>query len=179
MGGDFSETDNCVNTSIAAGANCAFQVTFAPSATGSRTGQLTITANITGGQLTVALSGTGASAGVVSLTPSTIGFGQVEVGTTSAPLPVQAANSGGTAVAITNISITAPFTLASNSCGTTSLSADTSCQIQVAFAPTQAGPAMGTLTLVDGIGTQIVALSGTGAAVPTDSLNPAFLSPFR
>jgi hypothetical protein len=176
MGGDFSETDNCVNTSIAAGANCAFQVTFAPSATGSRTGQLTITANITGGQLTVALSGTGATTGVVSLTPSTIGFGQVEVGTTSAPLPVQAANSGGTAVAITNISITAPFTLASNSCGTTSLSADTSCQIQVAFAPTQAGPATGTLTLVDGIGTQIVALSGTGAAVPTDNLNPASLT---
>ncbi len=137
---------------------------------------MTITANITGGQLTVALSGVGATAGAVSLTPSAISFGQVQVGATSASMQVQAANSGGTTVAITSVTITAPFKLATNACGTTSLSANTSCQLQVAFAPTQAGGATGTLTLVDGAGTQTVALSGTGAAAPTDILNPVSLS---
>jgi len=171
ISGDFTETDNCVNTSIAAGASCNLNVTFTPTATGSRTGQMTINANIAGGQIMVALGGTGVTAGVVSLSPSTVNFGQVEVGTTSAPLQVQAANSGGTVVPVTSVAITAPFTLASNSCGATSLAADTSCQLQVAFAPTQAGLATGTLTFVDGTGTQTVALSGTGAAAPTDSLS--------
>jgi hypothetical protein len=176
ISGDFIETDNCVNTSIAAGASCNLNVTFTPTGTGSRTGQMTINANVSGGQLSVALDGTGATAGVVSLTPSTISFGQVEVGTTSAPLQVQAANSGGMAVPITSVAITSPFTLASNSCGTTSLAADTSCQVQVAFAPTQSGSATGMLTFVDGTGTQTVALSGSGAAAPTDSLSAASLS---
>jgi hypothetical protein len=176
ISGDFTETDNCVDTTVTVGGSCGLQVTFAPSASGTRTGQLMITANVAGGQLAVALSGTGATAGLVSLTPSTISFGQVQVGTTSAPLQVQAANSGGVPVAITSVNVTQPFTLASNSCGTTSLAANTSCQMQVAFAPTQAGGSTGTLTLVDGTGTQVVALSGTGAAAPTDSLSPAALT---
>jgi len=176
ISGDFTETDSCVDTSVAAGASCAFQVTFAPGATGMRTGEMIVTANVAGGQLMVALSGTGETAGLVSLTPSTVSFGQVEVGVTSTPMQVQAANTGGVPVAITSVNVTAPFALASNSCGTTSLAANTSCQMQVAFAPTQVGAATGTLTLVDGTGTQVVALSGTGAAAPTDSLTPAAIT---
>ena len=83
MSGDFSETDNCVNASIAAGASCTIQVTFTPQATGPLSGEMTIYANVYGGQLTVDLTGTGSPAGAVSLTPATVSFGQVEVGTTS------------------------------------------------------------------------------------------------
>ncbi len=176
ISGDFTETGNCLSTSIAAGASCSLNVTFTPTVTGSRTGQMTINANIGGGQLAVGLSGTGATAGVVSLTPLTVAFGQVAVGTTSALLQVQAANSGGAAVPITSVTITPPFTLATNSCGTTSLAADSSCQMQVAFAPTQAGPATGILTLVDGAGAQTVTLSGNGGAAPSDSLSAVSLT---
>ena len=42
--GDFSETNNC-GSSVAVGANCAIQVIFTPSATGTRTGTLTIQDN--------------------------------------------------------------------------------------------------------------------------------------
>jgi hypothetical protein len=176
MSGDFSETDDCVNTGVAAGSSCVIQVTFAPSATGDRTGQMTINVNVTGGQLTVGLSGTGAAASVVTLSPASLGFGPIAVGTTSAPLQVQAGNNSGTAVPISGISVTAPFKIASNSCGTTSLAADTSCQMEIAFAPTQPGAAAGTLALSDGAGTQTVALAGTGAAAATDTLNSASLS---
>ena len=75
------------------GASCAIQVTFTPQATGPVSGEMTIYANVYGGQLTVDLTGTGSPAGAVSLTPATVAFGQVEVGTTSAPFPVTAANS--------------------------------------------------------------------------------------
>jgi len=174
--GDFSETDNCQNTTVAAGANCTIQVTFTPTATGSRSGQMTIPANISGGQLTVDLSGTGLAAGTVTLTPASVSFGQVEVGTTSAPLQVEAGNSSGAAIPITALTITAPFSISSNSCGATSLAADTDCQMMVEFSPTASGPATGTLTLTDSFGTETVALSGTGAAPPTDILAPSSLA---
>ena len=174
--GDFSETDNCANATVDSGASCAMQVTFRPTQAGSRTGQLSVSANVPGGMLSVALSGTGEPAGVVNLTPTTIDFGQVKVGTTSSPLSITAENSGGTAVAISSITVSGPFVVAANACGTTSLTANSDCQIQVEFAPTAAGPATGALTIVDDVGTQSVQLSGTGAAPPTDTLSTTSLT---
>jgi hypothetical protein len=57
--GDFSETNTC-GTSIAAGASCTVSVTFTPTASGTRTGSLTIASNASNGLVTVALTGTGA-----------------------------------------------------------------------------------------------------------------------
>ena len=59
--GDFVETNTCgtLPASLAAGANCTFSVTFAPTAVGARTGTLTITDNAGGSPHTVALTGTG------------------------------------------------------------------------------------------------------------------------
>ena len=174
--GDFSETDNCANATLNTGQSCAIQVTFTPSQAGPRTAQLTVSANIPGGTLSVALSGTGEAPGAVTLTPLKIDFGQVKVGSTSAPLPVTAENSGQTAVAIAGITISGPFVLATNSCGTSSFPANSDCQLQVEFAPTAAGPATGTLTIVDDAGTQVVQLTGNGAAPPTDTLSTTSLT---
>lgn len=176
MTGNFSETDTCVNQTIAAGASCAIQVTFTPQATGPLSGEMTIYANVYGGQLTVDLTGTGAPAGVVSLTPSTVSFGQVQVGTASSQLPVTAANSSATAIPISSVTVTPPFTIASNSCGTANLAANSSCQVLVKFEPTQAGPVAGLLTFTDGAGTQTAELTGTGMAPPADVLNPTSLT---
>ena len=175
VSGDFSETDNCLHATLNAGASCTVQVTFTPSQTGTRTGQLAIAANVSGGQLTVGLTGTGVSSGAMQLSPASIGFGTVEVGTTSSALQVTVQNSGSVAISITSITATAPFQLASNACGT-SIAANSACQLTVDFAPTQAGAATGTLTVVDDAGTQTVALSGTGAAPPTDTLSSTTLS---
>ena len=157
------------------GGSCTIDVTFTPQATGPLSGKMTIYANVYGGQLTVDLTGTGAAAGVVMLTPSTLDFSQVEVGVTSTPLQVTAANNGPAPIPMASLYITPPFVISSNSCGTTSLAANSTCQLQVEFKPTQAGPASGMLTLTDGAGTQTVDLSGTGEAPPTDVLNPTSL----
>jgi hypothetical protein len=178
MSGDFTETDICQSPKppVAPGGSCTIQVTFTPTATGSRTGQMTIGANVSGGQMTVELSGTGTAAGTVSLTPATVDFGPVELGTTSAPLQVEAGNNSGTAIPITGVTITSPFTIASNACGMSTLAAETDCQVTVEFVPTQAGAVAGTLTFTDGAGTQTVTLTGTGAAAATDILNPLSLT---
>ena len=176
ISGDFAETDNCVSAAVAAGATCGLQVTFTPQATGPLSGEMTIYANVYGGQLTVDLTGTGSPAGVVTLTPASVPFGQVEVGTTSAPLPVSAANSSAVAIPISSVSVTPPFILSANACGTSSLAANSVCQLEVEFAPTRDGPASGLLTFTDGAGTQTVELNGTGIAPPTDILNTTSLS---
>ncbi len=176
VSGDFSETDTCANSTVNSLSSCAIQVKFRPTQSGSRTGQLSVAANVAGGNLTVALSGTGAKPGVVNLTPPTVDFGQVQVGSKSNLLPVTAENAGGTVVAISSITTTGPFVLATNSCGTTSLAASTDCQLQVQFAPAASGPASGTLTMVDDAGTQTVQLTGSGAAPPTDALSPSSLT---
>ncbi|GAA2022046.1 hypothetical protein GCM10009839_19110 [Catenulispora yoronensis] len=56
--GDFSQTNNC--SSVAVGASCTVNVSFKPTASGTRTGTLTVTSNATNSPATVALSGTGA-----------------------------------------------------------------------------------------------------------------------
>ena len=57
-GGDYAQT-NTSGTSIAAGANCTISVTFTPTATGTRTGAITITDNAAGSPHIVSLTGTG------------------------------------------------------------------------------------------------------------------------
>ena len=58
VSGDYTQTNNC-GTSIAAGASCTVNVTFRPTASGTRTGSLTVTSSATNSPTTVALSGTG------------------------------------------------------------------------------------------------------------------------
>lgn len=66
-GSDFAETDNC-DRGIAAAASCRIQVVFAPKATGTRTGALTVTYNANNpSPQTVVLSGVGQD---FSLAPS-------------------------------------------------------------------------------------------------------------
>jgi hypothetical protein len=179
--GDFSETDNCQSpaaSAVAVGAQCLVNVTFTPQMAGQeRTAVMTIYGNIYSGQLTVDLTGTGtASTGAVSLTPNPLNFSPVEVGTTSAPLPITVANSAASEIPIASISITAPFLIYSNACGTTSLAANNDCPLDVEFAPTQAGAVTGLLTFTDAAGTQTVELTGSGQASPTDILDPTSLA---
>lgn len=56
---DFSETDNCASRSLAPGATCSINVTFAPTKTGARSATLFVDDNGGGSPQTVSLSGTG------------------------------------------------------------------------------------------------------------------------
>ncbi|MBB5873415.1 hypothetical protein F4553_006849 [Allocatelliglobosispora scoriae] len=64
--GDYTQTNTC-GGSIAAGANCTVSVTFRPTATGTRTGSVTVVSSATNSPLTVPLTGTGAPASNVNL----------------------------------------------------------------------------------------------------------------
>jgi hypothetical protein len=72
--GDFSQTNNC-GSSVGVGGSCIINVTFTPTASGTRTGILTITDNaggVSGSTQTVSLTGTTSLSNTVSVT---VGFG--------------------------------------------------------------------------------------------------------
>jgi hypothetical protein len=73
--GDYSETDNCLsapnNGILSEGGICTVKVFFSPTASGTRTGSLTISDNATGSPQSVSLTGIGAAAFTLS-TPSAV-----------------------------------------------------------------------------------------------------------
>ena len=159
---------------VAPGTNCTIHVTFTPTATGSRTGTVTITDNAAGSPQTIGLTGTGiVSAPTVS--PGSLTFSNQLVGTTSASQPVTLTNTSLVALNITSLALSNDWTETNNCLPLVASSA--SCTINVSFQPTAGGSQTGTLTLTDYAlnSPQTVNLSGTGL-VPVVSLSATSLS---
>jgi hypothetical protein len=173
--GDYSETDNCAGQTLAVNATCTVQIVFTPTATGTRSGQLTIYANVAGGQATVSLTGTGTAPAAITFTPPSLSFAATLVNQTTQPQTVTVANTGGTAAPLQTPVITGDFSISNNTCGST-LAANTACSISVTFTPTASGARSGTLSLTDSAGTQTAQLTGTGQAPATDTLAPLSLT---
>lgn len=181
--GDFAQTNTCPisPSTLAAGSNCAIGVTFTPSATGSRSASVTIADNATGSPQSVALSGTGTvSAPGVTLNPTSLSFGNQNVGTTSAAKSVALTNSGTAALIITSITVTGTnagdFTQ-SNTCpiSPATLASGANCTISVTFTPSATGARSASVSISDNAtgSPQSVALSGTGVVqAPAVTLNP-------
>jgi phosphodiesterase/alkaline phosphatase D-like protein len=175
--GNFAQTNTC-GTSVAAGANCAISVTFRPTATGSRTASLSVADSAAGSPQTVALSGTGTRT-TVTLSPTSLAFGNQLINTTSAAQTVTLSNTGTAILTITGISITGTNSgnfAQTNTCGT-SVAAGANCTISITFRPTATGSRTASLSVADnGVGSpQTVGLSGTGAR-PVVTFSPTSLA---
>ena len=83
--GDYAQTNNC-GTSLGVGTSCTINVTFAPTATATRAGTLSVTDNASDSPQTVSLSGTGI-APVASLSPTSLTFASQLVGSTRISAP--------------------------------------------------------------------------------------------
>lgn len=164
--GDFSVPSECLG-SLAAGASCAFNVTFTPIAGGVRVATLSVN-NSAGAAPTVGLSGP-ATVGAVSLSPSTLTFPSQRVSATSAAMPVTITNSGAASMDIVSIIASGDFAQ-TNDCGAT-LAAGGNCTAEVTFSPSHAGYRTGYLTISDtGTGNlQTVSLGGSAVA-PTSTV---------
>jgi hypothetical protein len=168
--GDFTQASTC-GTSINAGANCTVTVTFHPTATGSRTGTLTVASNATNPSLTVALSGTGASAGTATLAanPTSLAFPSTTVGLASTAQTVTVTNTGTVAATVSAVAVTSDYTQ-TNTCA--SLAAGGTCTVSVTFHPSATGTRTGALTVTSTATNSplSVALSGTGTAATNTNL---------
>src|SRR5205807_1804000 len=104
--GDFGQTNNCPlsPSTLAANGSCTINVTLTPAATGSRSAVLTVTDNASNSPQTAGVSGTGIAP--PSLSPTSLNFGNQNVGATSAAQAVTLSNPSGAALTITSIGFT-------------------------------------------------------------------------
>ena len=110
-----------------------------------------------------------ASAPVVSLSPTSLSFGNHQVNTTSAAQTVTLTNSGNAALTIKGIGLSGPNSgdfHQQHTCPSSSstLAAGASCTINVTFTPTAEGTRSASLSIADNASgsPQSVTLSGTG-----------------
>ncbi|HEV3330984.1 MAG TPA: choice-of-anchor D domain-containing protein, partial [Bryobacteraceae bacterium] len=181
--GDFAQTNTCpVNpATLVVNANCTITVTFTPTATGSRVASVSITDNGNTGPQAVSLSGTGVIP-LVTLSVSSLSFGNQTINTTSASQIFTLTNSGPGALTISTIAVTG--TNAGdfgqiNTCPVSpaTLAVNANCTLTVTFTPTATGSRVARISITDnGVGSpQSISLSGTGV-VPVVTLSAPSLS---
>lgn len=207
-GSGFSLIAGTLPFTVAAGQNQTLSMTFAPQTAGAANGTLAVTSNASNGALDVALSGTGttnAGSSQLSVSPASINFGNVAVGSTQnqdgklsasgASVTVSSAAWNGEGYSVSGITFPA------------TVPAGQSVPFTVTFAPQTAGSSAGSIVFdsnasnspatetLSGAGTQTsshsVALSwhastsqvtgynlyrGTQSGGPYTKLNPSLLS---
>ncbi len=117
-----------------------------------------------------------ALAASVSVSPNSLSFGSVTVGTTSVQQDVQITNTGSAGVSVSSVNIAGPFAISQNYCMATGtwngvMAPGTHCDIFVVFAPVAGGNASGTLSISVAGNVYPVTLAGTGVA-PADTTPP-------
>jgi hypothetical protein len=166
--GDFYEGNNCPAT-LAAAASCTIRVTFTPTSPGAKSSAVTIFDNASGSPHKLPLSGTGSGTGSIMLTlsPPSVSFGSVTVGSSSGSQTVTLTNVGTVAASFLD-----PFGFATSGtdwrdfhknphCGT-SLASGKSCTISVFFKPLATGTRSGFFLVRQGAASVQIPLSGTG-----------------
>src|SRR5207253_3145131 len=128
-------------------------VTFTPTASGARTGTLSLADKIGSATRRVTLCGNGTAPGV-GMDPTSLGFGNQPLATTSAPMTVTLTNTGTAALTINSFAASGDFAATStgaSACPTrpATLAAGANCTINVTFTPTASGARTGTLSLAD------------------------------
>ena len=159
--GDFLESDDCGNMVSAAG-SCTMSITFTPKATGTRSGSILVQDNAVGSPHTINLSGIGLGAGA-TLNPASLTFADQPLTTSSSAQIATLTNSGNTTLNISSIQVTGDY-VQTNNCQT-QLQPNSSCTINVTFAPKVTGRRTGTMTISDSASSspQTVTLTGNGS----------------
>jgi hypothetical protein len=108
------------------------------------------------------LLSSGGGTGTAAVSPTSLAFGNVAAGTTSASKAITLTNSGTGALSIGSIVASGDFAQ-TNNCSN-SLAASSSCTVNVTFHPTVVAAITGAVTFTDGAATspQLVKLTGTG-----------------
>jgi hypothetical protein len=119
---------------------------------------------------------------ILSVTPTSLAFGNAVVGSTTASKTLTLSNTGGASATGIAVTVTASFARPTGTAGGTcaaTLAANSTCTINVVFTPTAAVASNGTATVAASVAVtgSPVALTGTGVAVThTASVSPSPLA---
>jgi len=158
---------------LAAGQSVSVSIIFAPTATGNTHGRVIFSSNASNPNLQLYVLGSGATAEVLTASPSSLSFGQVAVGT-SATLPVALTNPGASAETLTALQLSGTGFSVSGPTFPLALSPGQSLTLDVTFSPQTSSVASGSI-LISGPNLN-VPLTGTGVTVGQLTLSPTALS---
>jgi len=160
---DFSQTNTCTAASYAPGAKCTISVKFTPSILAAETASLVVTDNASNSPQVVPLTGTGVLP--VELSPTSLSFGNLDEGVSSAAKTVTLTNYQKVTLTGISVSTTNSDYTQTNTCGT-SIGVGKKCTVTVKFKPSIIGTDNATLSITDSASTspQTVALTATGLA---------------
>ena len=176
-GAGFSISGLTLPLTLTAGQSTSFSVLFTPAASGTVSGSVSITSNGSNPNLSIPLTGTGVTQGTLTPNPSTLGFGNVQVGNSSS-LSETLTNTSGSAVTISQANVTGAMFSTSGLTLPLTLTPNQSVTFTATFAPTVAGAATGSLSVVSTAANSplTIPLSGTGTAAGTLTVSPTSLS---
>jgi hypothetical protein len=150
------------------GGTCDVTIVFNPQTAGTKQAGLQLASTGTTPQpvqITAQASGPAAGGAVISMLPATVGFDTVRVGARSNAVTVTVASTGSASATVTGIEAGSPFEVQSSTCPAApfTLAPQTSCTLNLVFAPAGEGTAAGSLRLqVEGQAAVTAPLSGKG-----------------
>lgn len=156
---------------------CAINLLFSPTTTGALSASLDVS-GMPGGSRSVALSGQGAFAAALSISPMSFNFMGVGLGSSSMPQTFTVTNTGGSPTGALSLpTVTGPdgamFTISGTTCGAALMPAGM-CTVTVVFVPTATGPRAATLELSATPGGRVTStLSATGQTPASLSAAPS------
>jgi len=178
----FSQTNNCPASpsALGAGSSCTVTLTFTPASSGPQTGAITITFS-NGNPQIVPLQGAGTTP--LTFVPTSLDFGNQQVGTTSGQLTLSVGNNSAKPITIQSIAVSGDFQqTGSTACPSSGgqLPGFSGCALAIVFAPTGSGTRSGavTITASDSPTPHVASLTGVGVVggPPMVSLSPSFLN---
>ena len=162
--GQFSRSHDCPPT-LPAGSTCTISVKFKPTGVGSKNASLTVVAADGAGTKQVLLTGTGVRS-AMSVSPTSLSFGNQARGTVSTAKVVTIANTGTVVLPILSVTIggSNPGQFKQTHNCPAQVSVGGNCSVSVTFRPTSIGSKSATLRIVPGGGasTRSVTLTGNG-----------------
>ncbi len=148
------------------GSVCAMDVGFRPPVTGPQQATLRIDSDDPATPLDIPLSGTGTNAHA-AVSPASIDFGELEVGTTSPKQTVTVENDGTGSLSLGGVWIQdddGDFQIVRDGCAGRTLGAGETCALDLVFAPDQLGVRTATLSIDSNRGSSSVQLNGVSSA---------------
>jgi len=162
---------------LAVNQSVTFTAIFTPASAGAASGALSIVSDAPNSPLSIPLSGTGVTPGLLSANPTSLAFPNVQVGS-SANLSETLTNTGGSTATISQANLTGAAFSISGLNLPISLTPNESVTFTATFTPTSATAASGSLSVVSTASNSPlnIALSGTGTAAGQLTVSPASLS---
>ena len=163
-GTGFSVSGLSTSTTIAAGSNAAFSVVFKPGSATAVQGSIVLTTNASPSQLTIPLTGTGATTNTQLVSnPTSLAFGTVTVNGTNTLTSVLT-NTGNSNVTLSNVSVVGTGLSASGVSIGMVLQPSQSANLTVTFAPKAIGSlTAASVTVTSNAPPVTISVTGTGA----------------